>query len=90
MKKILSLFLIFSLALGVLTGCGSAPQTPETEPTEGVKNTVQPYQTEDPSADDIINILMIGNSFCYYYADELVGMAAAIPITAALGQEVVK
>ena len=78
MKKFLSLFLIFSLALGLLAGCGGAPETPEPpETTEGVKNTVKPFSTDDPAADDTINILMIGNSFCYYYADELVGMAAA-------------
>ena len=79
MKKFLSLFLIFSLALGLLAACGgdTAPATDPTETTEGVKNTVKPFSTDDPAADDTINILMIGNSFCYYYADELVGMAAA-------------
>ena len=78
MKKFLSLFLIFSMALGLLAGCGGAPEATEPpETTEGVKNTVKPFYPEDPTADDTINILMIGNSFCYYYADELVGMAAA-------------
>ena len=79
MKKFLSLLLIFSMALGLLAACGgeAAPATEATEPTEGVKNTVKPFSTDDPTADDTINILMIGNSFCYYYADELVGMAAA-------------
>jgi len=78
MKKILSLLLIFSLALGLMTACGGgsdASEPPET--TEGVKKPVNIMQKSDPSQDDTINILMIGNSFCYYYADELVGMAAA-------------
>ena len=78
MKRIVSSILIFTLALGLLTACGGASSTPETEPTEGVKKpAMNGYQKSDPSQDDTINILMIGNSFCYYYADELVGMAAA-------------
>lgn len=34
-------------------------------------------QMEDPSKDDTLNILMIGNSFCYYYVEELYGMLTA-------------
>ena len=30
-----------------------------------------------PPEDDVIDILMVGNSFCYYYVEELVGLAAA-------------
>ena len=30
-----------------------------------------------PEEDDVIDILMVGNSFCYYYVEELVGLAAA-------------
>ena len=30
-----------------------------------------------PKEDDVIDVLMIGNSFCYYYVEELVGLAAA-------------
>ncbi len=30
-----------------------------------------------PEEDDVIDVLMIGNSFCYYYVEELVGLAAA-------------
>ena len=78
MQKILSVILLFALSLSLLTACGGAPTPPETEPTEGVKKpAMNGYQKSDPSQDDTINILMIGNSFCYYYADELVGMAAA-------------
>ena len=32
---------------------------------------------EDPATDNELNVLMIGNSFCYYYPDELVEMAKA-------------
>ena len=34
-------------------------------------------QTSDPAADGELNVLMIGNSFCYYFPDELVEMAKA-------------
>jgi tRNA dimethylallyltransferase len=30
-----------------------------------------------PEEDDVIDILMVGNSFCYYYVEELAGIAAA-------------
>ena len=30
-----------------------------------------------PPEDDVIDILMVGNSFCYYFVEELVGLAAA-------------
>ena len=30
-----------------------------------------------PKEDDVIDILMVGNSFCYYYVEELAGIAAA-------------
>ena len=34
-------------------------------------------QDYDPAQDDVINVLMIGNSFCYYFVEELYGVAAA-------------
>lgn len=34
-------------------------------------------QKSDPSQDDTLNVLMIGNSFCYYYVEELYGMLTA-------------
>ena len=37
-------------------------------------------QKSDPAEDDTINILMIGNSFCYYYVEELYGLAKAAGI----------
>lgn len=80
MKKLLCFLLVMTLCVGMLCACsGETSQPPETtEPTEGVKKpAMNIYQKSDPSQDETINILMIGNSFCYYYADELVGMAAA-------------
>ena len=34
-------------------------------------------QKSDPSQDNELNILMVGNSFCYYYVEELYGMLTA-------------
>ena len=65
LKKILALSLAVLMLLGALTACGAdAPK--ETEATK-------------PTAPDdgVIDILMVGNSFCYYYVEELVGLAAA-------------
>ncbi|MBE6713448.1 MAG: DUF4886 domain-containing protein, partial [Ruminococcaceae bacterium] len=60
----------------------------ETEPAEVVKKDPKPAKKEepteetimqesDPAEDDVINVLMIGNSFCYYYVEELYGIAKA-------------
>ena len=65
LKRILALTLSVLMILGAFTACGAGtPQ--ETEPTTPTK--------ED---DGVISILMVGNSFCYYYVEELVGIAAA-------------
>ena len=37
----------------------------------------EPIQQKDPGEDDVINVLMIGNSFCNYFPDELKAMADA-------------
>ena len=75
LRKVLVLLLIVCM---VLSGCnGAAPG----ETTEQTQPAQQIYQTEDPAQDGVLNILMIGASFCYYYTDELWGMldAAGIP-----------
>ena len=40
------------------------------------------YFDEDPGEDDTLRLLMIGNSGCYYYADELYAMLAGTGIKA--------
>ena len=40
------------------------------------------YQKSDPASDGTMNILMIGNSGCYYYVEELYGMLEATGIQA--------
>ena len=72
MKKII---LCLLLVLTTLTAC--APQTEPAVTTEAPKDI---YQTSDPALDDTINLLMIGNSGCYYYVEELYGLAEAAGI----------
>lgn len=71
MKKILCLLLVLVMAFGMVA-CGGETADPTTPPTDNPE-TGKP----DPTADDTINILMIGNSFCYYFPDELYAMATA-------------
>lgn len=72
-----ALSVILSLCT-LLTGCQGAPADPApstdpvTPPTELPKDIMQ---KTDPAKDDTINILMIGSSFCYYYVEELYGLA---------------
>ncbi len=73
MKKIIAVFLTMGL---LLCGCSAAPA----ETTEGGDETLLPsgiMQKEDPSGDDVMNILFIGDSSCYYWTDELYGLLAA-------------
>jgi hypothetical protein len=52
------------------------------EKEEKEKQETKPdmMQKQDPKDDDVLNILMIGNSYCYYYVEELYGMAEAAGI----------
>lgn len=67
----------FCLALcALMSACApAASNTPET--TEGKSNIMQ---KEDPAKDDTFNLLMIGNSFCFYFTEELFGLAKAAGI----------
>ena len=74
----------------VLTSCGQGIAPPEkTEEKVKTSEESQPVTVEekpdimqkgDPKADDVINVLMIGNSGCYYYVEELYGVAKAAGI----------
>lgn len=61
----------------LFSACGQS--TEETEPTD-IQLPEGIMQTEDPADDGIINLLMIGNSYCYSYVDELYGIAKAAGI----------
>lgn len=68
MKKIVCLLLTV-LLLG-LCGCNAVPK--ETSASTEAGNT-----GPDPKEDNVMNILMVGNSGCYYYVEELYGIAKA-------------
>ena len=72
-KRALCLALSLLLCVSLFTACG----TQSNEPTEQGGETMDIMQKKDPSKDDTLNILMIGNSFCYYYVEELYGMLTA-------------
>ena len=58
--------------------CGKA----DPEATEGTKNIfANSIQKEDPSLDNEFNLLLVGSSACYYYVEELAGIARAAGIT---------
>lgn len=65
MKKILCVLLTMLLMVSVFAGCGNTANTQTS--TEG---TTLP-QDDDYTPDSTLRILMVGNSFCYYYTDEL-------------------
>ena len=71
MKKFIKVISLLMATCLSFCACAPAAGNNETEP----KETVKIMQKEDPAADDTINLLMIGNSFCYYYTDELHAMA---------------
>lgn len=73
-KRIISHLLAILCVIGVFAGCSNTQETPTT--TEEVK-PLNIMQNSDPAQDNELNILMIGNSFCYYYVEELYGMLAA-------------
>lgn len=89
MKKSLlrSIFASLLLISTLLSACSQSVATadePEEAPekTEEVSEETKPdiYQKYDPKEDDVINVLMIGNSGCYYYVEELYGVAKAAGI----------
>lgn len=70
MKKI-ALLLAFLIALPLLLGAcgGGTDKTGETE-MKTMGETTLPEREDD----GVLKVLMIGNSFCYYYLDELYGL----------------
>ena len=78
-KNFLKLTALVLLLVMALTACGAPTETPSTEPdadtTTEAETTNDVYiEREDKK---VKNILMIGNSFCYYFTEELYGIAKA-------------
>ncbi len=90
MKKI-CLFLAVTFLFLSLASCSSGLEPVPVDTTPVTTTTKKPVKEEvkketeeetvmqeyDPAEDDVMNILMIGNSFCYYYVEELYGIAKA-------------
>ena len=76
-KRFVSLIALLLAVCALFTACGGAAAP--TEPTE--PEAVDPFknsmQKSDPAEDDVFNLLLIGNSGCYYYVEELHGIAKA-------------
>lgn len=91
-RPVITSILAFILLLAaLLTSCG--PSLSETKKTSDPNETVTADHTAsetkevpaimqkyDPKEDDVVNVLMIGNSGCYYYVEELYGVAKAAGI----------
>lgn len=66
-KRVCCLFLVLlTLAICLLPACSDGGAGKETEDA-----VVEKTPVKDPAEDGVLNILMIGNSFCYYYVQEL-------------------
>ena len=80
MKRMISLILASACAMG-LCACGKTEPAPtETTPITEFKLPKGIMQKSDPAEDGVLNLLMVGNSGCYYYVEELWGMLDAVGI----------
>ena len=77
MRKNAFVLVMLLLASTLLCACGGEQN--ET-PTTTEEPTVDMMQKIDPTGDGVVNILMIGNSFCRYFTDELFAIARAAGI----------
>ncbi|MBR2310423.1 MAG: DUF4886 domain-containing protein [Oscillospiraceae bacterium] len=59
------------LALLMLVVCFLPACNKETAPETTEEKVVKKDPVKDPAEDGALNILMVGNSFCYYYVEEL-------------------
>ena len=77
-KRFISMIALLLAVCTILGACGGAAESTEpTEPTEEVNIFKNSMQKSDPSQDEEFNLLLIGNSGCYYYVEELHGIAMA-------------
>lgn len=75
LKRCLTLFLALICICTLLGGCSNGDGTSTTTQATGLPANIM--QKADPTQDDELNVLMIGNSFCYYYVEELYGLLTA-------------
>ena len=77
MRTFLCVLLTLIVILGLLAGCAKNETPPTTDAVDIFENSMQ---KSDPAQDDVINVLLVGNSGCYYYVEELYGIAKAAGI----------
>lgn len=74
-KRCFCVFLgILLLAVCMLPACSKAEEPAPTEEKAVKKDPIR-----DPAEDGVLNILMVGNSFCYYYVEELYALLTENP-----------
>ncbi len=85
MKKLIALLLVLCTVLPLCACADKADSKDTTAAEEATEETLPPEPpqfTEDPAADDTLNILFIGHSFSYYFTNELYGMLTEAGIKA--------
>lgn len=75
--KRFALLLIFLLLFSMLSACGTPGESTDTAPTTAAANL-----GPDPAEDGVLTILMVGNSFSFYFCDELYEMLTIAGINA--------
>ena len=78
MKKYIGVISLFLIAV-LLFGCSGKADTRSSGTAAPQQNSAK---TDSPQEDGVMNILMVGNSFCFYFTDELYGMLEAAGIEA--------
>ena len=71
---------LFAFVLALCLGCtmlSACQNRNATEPTKETEPTMETMDKNHPGRDDTLSILMVGNSFCYYYVEELYGLLMA-------------
>ena len=75
MKKWTVIMTLILILATILSACAKTEAPETTAPNVNL-------QLPDPGEDGILNILMVGNSFSFYYVEELYGMLDAVGIEA--------
>lgn len=73
-RRLLAFVLVLCIGCATLSACQN-PQA--TEPTKDTEPTMEAMDKNHPGNDDTLSILMVGNSFCYYYVEELYSLLMA-------------
>lgn len=81
MKRVLSLVLSAACMMGLCACSKAEPAPTDTTPTE-FRLPKGIMQKADPGTDEVLELLMVGNSGCYYYVEELWGLLDAVGIKA--------